>query len=146
MKTQLAKMLTIAATAHENQFDKAGEPYLLHCLNVMLLLGEVNEEDLQCIALGHDLFEDTKITASFLKEKGFSERVIRGIQAMTKQRGQDYEEYKLQIKRNKDATKVKLADLTHNSDIRRIKEPGEKDFERTKRYRQFYTELLEIAE
>ena len=140
----LSKMLSIASTAHQNQYDKAGKPYFLHCLEVMRLLN-TDDEELQCIALGHDLFEDTTWSMSMLRAEGFSERVIDGIYDMTKQRGQSYEEYKAQVKSNPDAVKVKMADLTHNSDIRRMKEVSQKDFDRTIKYRQFFAELLEVG-
>lgn len=141
-KIQTAKMLGIVATAFAGKFDKAGEPYFNHCYTVMKLLGENACEERKQIALGHDLFEDTDITAAFLRVEGFSERVIEGIMAMTKHRGQSYEEYQEQVIFNKDAPFVKCADLTHNSDIRRIKgEPDQKDFERTKKYRVFFNKL-----
>jgi (p)ppGpp synthase/HD superfamily hydrolase len=133
-------MLSIAAAAHEGQYDKAGKPYFLHCLKVMRLL-KSDDEELCIIAIAHDLTEDTTVTYDYLAGHGFSDRVINGIQAMTKQRGQSYEEYKAQVKANPDAVLVKLADLTHNSDIRRMKEVSQKDFDRTIKYRQFYDEL-----
>lgn len=136
-------MLSIAATAHKDQYDKAGKPYFLHCLAVMQLLN-TDDEELMCIALGHDLFEDTTVTAISLRVAGMSERIIKGIVAMTKQRGQSYEEYKEQVKANPNAVKVKMADLTHNSDIRRMKEVSQKDFDRIIKYRQFYDELKRI--
>ncbi|MGZ7118218.1 MAG: HD domain-containing protein [Methanobacterium sp.] len=140
----LSVMLRICATAHEGQYDKSGQPYFLHCLKVMRLL-KTDDEELMCIALAHDLLEDTKTTIKYLQEQGFSERVISGIVAMTKQRGQSYEEYKEAIKQNTDAILVKIADLTHNSDIRRMKEVNQKDFDRVVKYRQFYNELIELA-
>jgi (p)ppGpp synthase/HD superfamily hydrolase len=141
----LSQMLAISASAHQNQYDKAGKPYFLHCLAVMQLLN-TDDEELQCIALGHDLFEDTTWTIAMLREEGFNERVIAGITAMIKQRGQSYDEYKTQVKSNCDAVLVKMADLTHNSDIRRMKEVSQKDFDRTIRYRQFYNELKSVLE
>ena len=140
----LATMLERSAAYHKGQRDKAGKPYFLHCLEVMRLLN-TDDEELQCIALGHDLFEDTAATAGDLRIAGMSERVIAGISAMTKQRGQSYEEYKAQVKSNRDAVLVKTADLTHNSDIRRMKAVNQKDFDRVIRYRQFYAELLETS-
>jgi len=141
-KVQTAKMLAIVATAFADKFDKAGEPYFNHCYTVMKLLGENASEERKQIALGHDLFEDTNITAAYLREQGFSERVIAGIMAMTKHRGQSYEEYQAQVMANVDAVFVKRADLTHNSDIRRIKgAPDLKDFERTRKYRVFFDML-----
>lgn len=136
----LAKMIAIAAEAHKDQRDKAGEPYILHCLKVMHYLKNADEET-KCIAVGHDLFEDTDISASLLTSEGFSGRVIAGIFAMTKQRGQSYAEYKLQVMANIDAAIVKMADLRHNSDIRRLKGATQKDFDRVVRYQQFYSEL-----
>lgn len=136
----LSNMLSIAASAHKNQYDKAGKPYFLHCMKVAQLLNSEDEE-LLCIALGHDLFEDTTWCGAMLRAEGFSDRVIGGIYDMTKQRGQSYDEYKKQVKSNPDAVRVKRADLTHNSDIRRIKDAGQKDFDRTMKYRAFYAEL-----
>jgi len=139
--TMLSKMLAISAVAHQGQYDKAGVPYFLHCLKVMRLL-KTDDIELMCIALGHDLFEDTKVTRSELLEEGMSERVVNGITCMTKQRGQSYQEYKDAVKSNTDSVAVKKADLTHNSDIRRMKDVGLKDFERVARYREFYNELI----
>jgi hypothetical protein len=79
------------------------------------------DEELQCIALGHDLVEDTETTYTELRELGFTERVVKGIQALTKVPGETNEEYMARIKANPDAIRVKLQDLRHNSDIRRLK-------------------------
>lgn len=137
---QLGKMLVLAANAHAGQFDQGGAPYILHCLQVMNNLN-TDDEELQCIALGHDIIEDTKTTYAELEELGFSKRVIDGIRAMTKLPGQSYDEYKLQVKANADAVLVKMADLQHNSDIRRLKGVREKDIERMAKYHRFYLEL-----
>ena len=144
-KVLTAKMLSIVAQAFEGKFDKAGEPYFEHCYAVMVLLGENADEEEKQMAPGHDLFEDTKITAQYLRECGFSERVITGIMSMTKLPGQSYEEYKTQVKDNPDSIKVKMADLTHNSDIRRMKDGAtSKDFERVQNYMAFYEELKKM--
>jgi (p)ppGpp synthase/HD superfamily hydrolase len=139
----LSKMLVIAVNAHQGQYDKAGAPYILHPLKVMHYL-KTDDEELQCIALGHDLFEDTKVTAAELRAEGISERVIAGMMACTKMPGESYEEYKEKIKSNDDAIDVKLADLRHNSDIRRLKGVTDKDVKRTVKYMQFYTELKDL--
>lgn len=136
----LSKMIAIAATAHAGQTDKAGKAYILHPLKVMHYL-KTEDEELMCIAVGHDLCEDTSVTFLQLEEEGFSSRVVEGIRALTKQRGESYEEYKRKVKSNKDAILVKMADLRHNSDLRRLKGVTEKDVARTARYMQFYKEL-----
>lgn len=136
----LSVAIHLATNGHHGQFDKGGNPYILHPFAVMGLLEE-NDEELQCIALLHDLIEDTRTTFTELREAGLSERVIEGVRAVTKQRGQSYEEYKEAVFANVDAMKVKLADLTHNSDIRRLKGISEKDIERMAKYHRFYLEI-----
>ena len=141
----LGKMLVLATNSHDGQLDKGGKPYILHCLKVMHYL-KTDDEELMCIALGHDLIEDTKVTYYELNELGFSERVIDGIWSLTKQHGQTYDEYKEQVFSNKDAMRVKLCDLRHNSDIRRLKGVTEKDVARIAKYHQFYLEIQEKLE
>lgn len=136
----LNKMLVLATNAHAGQFDKGGNPYILHPLKVMHYLRSENEE-LQCIALGHDIIEDTDVTYRQLVEEGFTERIIQGIRALTKVPGETYDEYKLRVFANPDAMKVKMADLRHNTDIRRLKGASERDIARTEKYYRFYLEL-----
>ena len=93
------------------------------------------------MALGHDVIEDTKVTYKDLRDAGISERVIKGITALTKQRGQTYEEYKECIFASEDAMRVKMADLRHNTDIRRLKGVTEKDLARVAKYHTFYLEI-----
>jgi GTP diphosphokinase / guanosine-3',5'-bis(diphosphate) 3'-diphosphatase len=138
----LSKMLVLATNAHDGQFDKGGKPYILHCLKVMEYLRSEDEE-LQCIALGHDLVEDTAVTYLDLWSAEFSARVINGINALTKRQEQTYEEYKAQVFTNRDAMLVKLCDLRHNSDIRRLKGVTDKDIARIRRYHEFYTQIKE---
>ncbi len=136
----LGKMLVIAANAHAGQFDKGGSPYILHPLKVMHYL-KTDDEELQCIAVGHDLIEDTKVTYKDLRDAGISERVLYAIKCLTKQPGQTYDEYREAVLSNIDACRVKLCDLRHNSDLRRLKGVSEKDIERLARYSVFYHEL-----
>jgi len=136
----LDKMLLIATNAHHGQFDKGGAPYILHPLKVMHYL-KSDDEELMCMALGHDVIEDTNITYKDLRDEGISDRVIDGIRAVTKQPGQTLEEYKAVVFANPDAMRVKMADLRHNSDIRRLKGVTEKDIARIAKYHLFYMEI-----
>lgn len=140
---QLAVMIRIASVSHFGQYDLAGRPYILHPLKVMHYL-KSDDDELNCIAVGHDLFEDTKVTAEMLRLEGISERVISGIFSVTKLPGESWEEYKAKVKVNEDGRKVKLADLRHNSDIRRLKGIDEKDIARIKKYHEFYLELRDL--
>ncbi len=143
----LDKALHLAVNAHHGQFDKGGKPYILHPLRVMSFLKSDNEE-LQCMALLHDVIEDTDTTYGDLLAAGMSMRVVEGIMALTKERGYTYDQYKAKVFANRDAMQVKMADLRHNTDIRRLKGVTEKDIARMAKYHTFYLELrtkLEIV-
>jgi len=136
----LNKMLVLATNAHAGQYDKGGKPYILHPLKVMHYL-KSEDEELQCIALGHDVIEDTKVTYVQLRELGITDRIIEGIRALTKIPGETYDEYKERVFANEDAMRVKMADLRHNTDIRRLKGVTEKDIARVAKYHMFYLEI-----
>ena len=102
---------------------------------------KTEDEELQCIALGHDLIEDTDVTYSELIGAGMSARVIEGIRALTKVRGESYLEYKQRVLQNRDAMLVKLCDLRHNTDIRRLKGITDKDVARIAKYHEFWVEI-----
>lgn len=137
----LDKMLVIATNAHAGQFDRGGAPYILHPLRVMSFL-KTTDEELQCIALGHDVIEDTRVTYRDLADAGISTRVMDGIRALTKVPGETLEEYKARVFANPDAMQVKLCDLRHNTDIRRLKGVTEKDIARMAKYHTFYLEIM----
>lgn len=139
----LDAMIGLAVLAHAGQYDKGGMPYILHPLAVMTNLTnlQISDEELLCIAVGHDLIEDTDVTYQSLRELGFTERIITGIDALTKRRGETYDEYKVRVKSNKDAILVKRSDLQHNTDVRRLKGVKTKDVERMVRYHNFWLEL-----
>lgn len=137
----LAKMIVIATNAHHGQFDKGGNPYILHPLAVMQLV-ESDDEEVLCMAVGHDLFEDTDVTMSYLTKEGISARVIDGIYAVTKLPGESYEEYKQRVLDSDDGMIVKKADLKHNSQLNRLKGVTEKDVARMGRYMLFYYEIV----
>ena len=138
----LNKAILLATTYHAGQYDRGGNPYILHPLKVMHYL-KTEDEELMCIAVMHDLLEDTSATVDTLIALEFSNRVIQAVQALTKIEGQTYDEYKQGIFNNQDAMKVKMCDLRHNSDIRRLKSKKitEKDIARMIKYHQFYLEI-----
>ncbi len=141
----LSKAIFLATTFHNNQFDKAGVPYILHCIKVMHYL-KSDDEELNCIAILHDIIEDTKCSDIELYEAGMTDRIVNGIKALTKLKGMTIEQYLTQIKANKDAIKVKMCDLRHNSDIRRLKDVKQKDFDRIVKYHKMFQELNKLKE
>lgn len=136
----LGNMLVLVTNAHAGQFDRGGAPYILHPLKVMHYL-KSDDEELMVMALGHDVIEDTDVTYADLRAAGISERAIRGIAALTKLPGQTLAEYKVGVFANPDARRVKMADLRHNTDIRRLKGVTEKDIARMAKYHEFFMEL-----
>lgn len=136
----LDKALLLATNSHHGQFDKGGAPYILHPIKVMHYL-KTDDEELQCMALLHDVVEDCDVTFVDLEAIGMSKRVVDAVRCLTKQRGQTLGEYKDIIFSNVDAMKVKMADLRHNSDIRRLKGVTEKDLVRMEKYHRFYLEI-----
>ena len=145
MKTgeELSKAIVIAATKHAGQFDKGGKPYILHPMALMsMAASEGKDGAIQAICCLHDVIEDTKTTYQELREAGISERVIDGVRCMTKIPGESYDEYKDKVKSNKDSIEVKIYDLRHNTDIRRLKGVSPKDIARMEKYFHLYMELL----
>lgn len=140
----LNKMLVLVANKFDGKYDRGGVPYVMHLLKVMHYT-KTDDEERNVIALGHDLVEDTDVTYHDLREMGFSERVIDGIRAMTKVPGETNDEYMARIMANVDAIHVKLADLRHNSDIRRLKGVTAKDIARLEKYHRMYLILKELV-
>ncbi len=131
--TPLTKMaLKISFDAHKNQVDKSGMPYVYHPFH---LAEQMDDEYTTCVALLHDVVEDTDITLDDLKKEGFPKEVTDAIVLMTHDDDVPYLEYVAKIKRNPLATSVKLADLKHNSDLTRLDEVDSKALERVEKYR-----------
>ena len=130
----------LAVEAHAGQFDKGGNPYILHPLKVMHYMNSEDELDLACAVL-HDAVEDNKkFTWEYLRSKHIPEDCIITLKLLTKVPGQTEEEYQAGILSNVRAMKVKKRDLRHNSDIRRMKnrEITEKDITRITKYMKFH--------
>lgn len=130
--------LKIATEAHKGQFDKAGVPYINHPIAVANL---VENSDAKIVALLHDVIEDTNITINNLIDYGFKKTIIDAIEVLTRKENEDYEQYLIRVKANSLAIEVKIADLTHNSDITRIQNPTKEDFERTEKYKYFLNKI-----
>lgn len=142
----LAKAISITSVAFEDKLDKGGVPYIMHCLHVMNIIGKKSDKDqeLMCIAVMHDLVEDTEWTIADLTSAGFSSRVCAGVSDMTHDPYETYEEYIKVISLNPDARKVKLVDLKHNSDIHRMKSLDKKHFKRLEKYHRAYAFLRDL--
>jgi (p)ppGpp synthase/HD superfamily hydrolase len=128
----LERAITIALDAHRGQFDRNGRPYILHPLHVMMQMDTVPEK---IAAVLHDVIEDSEMTLDDLRNEGFSEEVLSAVDLMTHDKDQTpYDDYVRRLKPNAMARKIKLADLQHNMDMRRMDKLGEADFVRFQKY------------
>ena len=128
----LERALAIAVEAHAGQFDKAGTPYIIHPLRVMLSLKSNNE---RIVGVLHDVCEDCPgWDFDRLRREGFSEIVIDALRSVTKIEGESYDDFVVRASRNEIGRAVKIADLIDNSDVSRISEPTDRDRERLAKY------------
>lgn len=152
---ELGQAISIAAKAFEGKFDKSGEPYILHCLQVMNNVDKWNDMDLKIIAVLHDLIEDTNHEVINEYERFFicdtefniafetTKRIAWTLDLLTHRKGVPYDKYIDNICADQDAIKVKMADLEHNSSILRLKGVRAKDLERIEKYHRSYMKLKE---
>ena len=136
----LEKAISIALEAHTGQVDKAGQPYILHPLRLMLKL-EDNEE--QIVAILHDVVEDSSMTLDTLKENGFSDNIIAAIECLTKRDNENYLHFITRVKKNQLARKVKIEDIKDNMDLKRLNSITDKDLQRVAKYHKALNILLD---
>ena len=134
------KAMIVAYKAHENQVDRSGVPYIFHPFHVA---ESMDTEAEVCVALLHDVVEDTDYTIEDLTKEGFSDEVLEAVELLTRDKSEEYMDYVYKIKPNKIARKVKLSDLAHNSDESRLIEKDahyeelKKRYEKAKMYLEF---------
>lgn len=127
------KALKLSFAAHRNQLDKGGIPYIYHPYH---LAEQMQDEYSVCVALLHDVMEDTDMTWEELEREGFPDEVMEAVRCLTRLEGMSYPDYIRGVRKNALAAKVKLADLQHNSDLSRLDCVDEAARERLSRYRQ----------
>lgn len=123
--------LRIAVRVHAGAVDKAGQPYILHPLRVMLRLSTETE---RVVAVLHDVVEDSDVTLDDLRREGFSDEVIDAVDHVTRREGETYETFIERIAPHPLARRVKLADLEDNMDVTRLVVLDERGAERLQRY------------
>ncbi len=131
MINNLNKAIKLACEAHDGQFDKAGKPYILHPLRLLIKLKNIDEMQ---VAVLHDVVEDSDMTLEVLRKKGFEESVLKAIECLTKKTGEDYSDFISRVLLNDLARKVKIEDIKDNMDLSRLDKVEEKDLERIAKY------------
>lgn len=126
------KALRISFDAHKNQIDKSGMPYVYHPFH---LAEQMEDEYSVCVALLHDVVEDTDYTLTDLIEAGFPAPVTDAIALMTHDDAVPYMDYVKKLRNDPIARAVKLADLRHNSDLSRLDVIDDRALERAEKYK-----------
>ena len=137
----LERAIAIAAEAHAGQKDRAGAPYILHPIRLMI---QMDSKDAMISSVLHDVVEDSAWTLDDLRIEGFSDEVLNAVDSLTHRdkEGEDYWDYIQRAGSDPTATKVKLADLEDNLNPDRLNEVTEKDEKRFDRYRKAQEMLL----
>ena len=130
---RICRAYELAVAAHRGQVDKAGVDYINHPLTVAAHVGE--NISAVIVALLHDVAEDTPLTVEKLREEiPLTDEEFQALKLLTHDEKISYTDYVMRLKSNALARTVKLADLRHNSDLSRIKNPAPKDFARAEKY------------
>lgn len=133
--------------------DKGGTDYIQHLCNVSLAVeaegkqksdwydyGETSSLSMfyhkaAIVALLHDVLEDTDATARDLKELGCDDEIINAVVAITRKTDEQYYfDFIERLNKNDIARLVKIKDLEHNMDIRRLNKFGDYEQNRLKKY------------
>ena len=146
--TLLRKAYALARTAHEGQFRKGGDPYIMHPVAVATIIAEDFMMDANSVAAGflHDVVEDTDTTIDDIRRE-FGDDVAFLVQVVTKPKshapGQadlakqenNFRQLLVSMRRDIRAVLIKLADRLHNmrslgsmQPVKQMKIAGETDF------------------
>ena len=111
---QIDKCAKIAIDAHAGQYRRDNKtPYIEHPYAVAKRVAHLGEKYV-CVALLHDVLEDTKVTAHDLLTAGVEEDIVAAVQILTKHPNRNYDEYLKIVKLNNLACHVKIADMLSN--------------------------------
>ncbi|MEE1066171.1 MAG: bifunctional (p)ppGpp synthetase/guanosine-3',5'-bis(diphosphate) 3'-pyrophosphohydrolase [Acutalibacteraceae bacterium] len=121
----IKKAYDIAREAHEGQFRRSGEPYIIHPVQVAKILYELGMDSESMIAaLLHDVVEDTELTKEDVK-KDFGEDVAELVEGVTKlgkvplftkeeQQAENVRKMLMAMSQDIRVIIIKLADRIHN--------------------------------
>jgi len=146
MKDSLSRAISIASYYHQHQYDKGGEPYILHCIEVMNKVRQKTDcIETAAAAVLHDILEDTVYSRTQMKED-FGWHITQMVMRLTKREGESYKDYIGRVMLSKETTLIKMCDIEHNSDITRLKGVHPRDFDRIVKYQRTYAQLKEHLE
>lgn len=105
----------IAERQHRGQLRRGGAHYINHPYDVASQFNGMKEPVEFCVAMLHDVIEDTGITAQDLLAEGVPQVIVDAVVALTKNpNNSSYVDYLNQVRKNDVARRVKLADIAAN--------------------------------
>lgn len=113
------RAMRIAYDAHAGQVDKCGTPYVFHPYH---LAEQMDDEVTTCVALLHDVVEDTEVTVGDLSAE-FPPEVTEPLRLLTHDPAVPYLDYISKLAENPVALAVKLADLRMRRATRALLSP-----------------------
>lgn len=112
----VAKAFAIAVKSHQGTDRINGEPYINHPLRVAKRLQDNGfNEEVVIVAILHDAVEDSELSLGDLKRFGYNERIISGVDSVTKRAGEDYPAAVSRASQHPIGRLVKLSDNLDNS-------------------------------
>jgi hypothetical protein len=130
--------LKIAIDAHNGQVDKAGSPYILHPIRLML---KMKDEKSMSAAILHDVVEDSDISEGDLRSRGIPDEVIKAVLCLTKKENESYDLFVERVLKNKIAIQVKIADIEDNINTLRLPNLSNEDLKRLRKYHSAWKKL-----
>lgn len=118
----VAKAYALAVSAHEGTNRRSGQAFINHPLRVSKHLWQLGyNHEVIAVALLHDAVEDSDMTLADLRKHGFNERIVSGVDSVTKRDGESYPHAVLRASQHPIGSVVKLADNLDNSSEEQLK-------------------------
>tara|TARA_E500000075_G_C6997287_1_gene328177 strand:+ start:460 stop:2607 length:2148 start_codon:yes stop_codon:yes gene_type:complete len=148
---KIKKAINFADTAHDGQYRKSGEPFLMHPINVGLILASLKmDADTIIAGLLHDVVEDCEIPLSKVRQQ-FGKNVSTLVNGVTKllqldekikgdSQAENFQKMALATAEDVRVVIIKLADRLHN--LKTIEHlPREKQIKKSRETLDLYAPL-----
>lgn len=143
MDNLLESAIRLAAKVHKGQTDRFGKPYILHVMRVMM---RGQDHDEQILGALHDVLERSDLTIADLEKKGFSPRVLKSLECITRRTEETYEEYIDRVVEDNLSIRVKLNDLADKMDLLHVEQLDPSDLKRYNKQLTAYHRMKKLVE
>ena len=123
--------------------DRFGKPYVLHVMRVMMRGQDFDEQVLGAL---HDVLERSDLTLADLEKKGFSARILKALEHITRKPEETYEQYIDRVVEDNLAIRVKLNDLADKMDLLHVDQLDPSDLKRYNKQLAAYHRMKKLVE